>query len=172
MRVKLLICLLFVVTACVGNSRIRNIETRSTFDPLEAAFINEQGTGSIAGQAFLNQHGGQVAYAADNDVILIPSTAYARERFQIIYGSSKLLNIYGAVLTDGKTGTDPKYKEMQRTVRADGEGRFKFDRLAPGNYFIQAGAFWKVGDSAQGGYFYETVSLADGEQKDIIMNGR
>lgn len=170
MRIELLICILFLVCACTTTNR--NFEVEAKFDPNEAQFINEVGTASISGQAFLNRQGGQVVYATGNEINLIPATTYSRERLERFYEGKKFLNTFRAMATNATENVDPRYKELIRQTKADGEGRFTFDKLAPGTYFVQAAVAWQEGDVIRGGTFYETVALAEGEQKELIMNGK
>ncbi|MGI9402804.1 MAG: carboxypeptidase regulatory-like domain-containing protein [Rhizobiaceae bacterium] len=170
MRIKLLVCILFLVCGCTTTNRNLDVETK--FDPNDARFINETGTASISGQAFLNRQDGQVVYAAGNQINLIPATPYSRDHLEKVYEGKKFLNTYRAMANNATKNADPRYKELIRQTKADNEGRFTFDKLAPGTYFVQAAVAWQVGDVIRGGTFYETVTVTDGEQKELIMNGK
>ena len=157
-----LICCCLFISACVAAPTIV-----STFNPQEAEFINKQGSGSISGQAFLRRNDGIVVYAAGSDVVLIPRTAYATERMNALYRGGKFNN-----MVPNPTTTDPRYVEMIRKTRADGEGRFRFDNLAAGQYYITTTVSWRAGDASQGGNLMEAATIAEGENLDLIMTGQ
>lgn len=155
--------------ALIGCARTETLNTQ--FNPQEAAYINQKGDGSIQGQAFMKTVGGEVRYAAGNTVLLIPDTAYARERFQKLYGDSKCN--YGAVRFD--KDPDPAYLKMARSTKANGEGRFRFDGLAPGAYFVATQLVWGVptqyGLQTAGCNIYEKALVQHGAATEVIMTG-
>jgi hypothetical protein len=148
------------------------VETLSTrFDPNEGAVVNREGSGSVSGQAFLKTVGGEVRYAAGNTVEIFVATAYARERIGKLYGASKC-NMGGVTFKE----TDPRYLAMKRETKADGEGRFHFDHMAAGDYFVVTTVAWQVPNS--GGYLtqtgcniYERLTVQEGRNTEIILSG-
>ncbi|MDI7863214.1 carboxypeptidase regulatory-like domain-containing protein [Rhizobiaceae bacterium n13] len=142
-------------------------EPKSKFDPSEAAFIHAQGAGSITGQAFLRRNDGMVVYAAGSEVYLIPKTTYADERIAGLYRGAK----FNGFVASPKN-TDPQYAAMMRKTKADGEGRFAFQGLADGSYYIVTQVFWKAGDWTQGGSLMETATISAGNSISVIMSGQ
>jgi hypothetical protein len=149
---------------------VRTETMTSTFDASEAAFIEQAGTSTIHGQAFLKTVGGEVRYGAGNQIILIPQTAYARERIAKLYGQSKCNA--GGVKFDSD---DPSYMRMVRQTKANGEGRFKFENIAAGSYFVVTQLTWGVpgqyGVSTTGCNLYEQVSVRPGETVEVLISG-
>lgn len=141
------------------------IET--TFNPAEAAFINETGSGTISGQAFLRRNDGVVVYAAGSEVHLVPKSTYADERIQALYRGGKFNGYVPA-----PKNTDPQYLAMTKTTKANGEGRFSFENLADGDYYVLTQVTWLAGDIRQGGSLMEPVSIRNGRSVDIIMTGK
>lgn len=139
----------------------RTLET--TFDPQAASFIHTSGNGRIEGQAFLRRNDGVVVYAAGSHVTLIPATAYADERIAQVYGSGKR-----AYLGVDFQNDDPRFHDHTRSTKADGEGRFVFDALARGRYYVVTSVYWLNGQ--EGGWFYETATVDDGPVT-VIMSG-
>lgn len=163
MKLRAMMATLIVVTL---SSCVTAPEPKVPFNAQEAAFIHKQGNNTITGQAFLRRNDGVVVYAAGSDVYLIPKTPYSTERLNAIYQGGKL-NTYMK-----SPASPPGYEEAMRSTKADGEGRFTFDRVSNGSYFITTSVVWMAGYSPQGGTIRETVSVSGGKSVDIIMTGQ
>lgn len=149
----------------------RSVQIGSVFDPAEAAFINQTGSARISGQAFLMTRGGDVKYASGNSVYLIPVTRYSTERFEAIYGLSDC-----TVQNVNVGTTDPKYMKMMRHTQADGQGRFSFDSLAAGEYFVTTHVMWEApsgsGLTPQGCSLKKRATVGNGQELDIVLTSR
>jgi hypothetical protein len=158
-----------VAVAVLASACVSTATVQATFDPKAAAYIHQQGSGRIEGQAFLRQQGGGVVKAAGEDVYLIPATAYARERFAAIYGGNKS-TFFGKKIEN----TPPEYEQYTRKTKADAEGRFVFENVAPGSYLVQTQVFWSVPGSyvPSGANFYETVEVSSKATSNVILAGR
>lgn len=123
-----------------------------------------QGTGSLIGQAFLKTRGGDVRYAAGNDVYLNPVTSYSTEWFDVAIRG-------GQPISEG----DPRVQAFTRTTVADGEGRFEFNNLPAGDYYVVTWVFWEVPSGAYGGMTTtggpvgSKVTVRDGETTRVIV---
>lgn len=166
----------FVITAALaialaGCQASRPAATVA-FSAEEAAFIRKQGTGVITGHAFRTRPSGTVVNAAGQVVRLVPATAFARERFAQLYGGRKYLphSAYPREET-----VDPAYAEHTRTVKADAGGRFAFDKVAPGSYFVTTQVIWGDEDafSRVGGSVYDSVTITGRETEPVhlILSG-
>jgi len=158
--------LLLVLASCANT-----VELTTRFDASQAAYILEQGTGTIKGQAFLKTRGGDLKTAAGNMATLVPVTAYSTERFRAIYGDSKVTKL-NANFKD----TDPRYKDFIRQVSVDIEGRFTFTNVAAGNYYVTTSVIWEAPGyggylAQQGGALYNNVSVEKGKTVEIILSG-
>lgn len=161
--------IIIIIALALSGCLARTIQLDTRFDPKEAAYINEKGANAIEGQAFLQRRDGIVVYAAGSDVYLIPATRYARERIEKIYRGAKLVDIYAAGAT--KTPDNPEFRRLSRTTKADGEGRFRFENVADGDYFVQTAVVWQPGDFAAGGALVDLVSV-NGADVSVVLSGR
>ncbi|UVC08972.1 carboxypeptidase regulatory-like domain-containing protein [Rhizobium sp. TH2] len=156
------VVLLGCLAGCVATPKIDAV-----FDPNEAAFINQPGTATITGQAFMRRNDGVVVYAAGSEVRLLPKTKYADARIAALYRGTKFNNIVGA-----PKETDPRYFALSKTTKADGEGRFTFANIPDGSYYVVTTVTWMAGDWSQGGNIMETATVSGGEPVNVIMSGQ
>lgn len=168
---KAVACALGLV-ALLGACVERRSATATAFSAEEAAYIRKQGTGVIAGHAFRTRTKGQVVNAAGEVVRLVPATAYARERFAGLYGRAKFI----PQASYPREEPDPRYTEYTRTTKAEANGRFAFDKVAPGSYFVTTQVIWGEEDafSREGGSVYDEVTLTGRETEPVrvILSGK
>ena len=150
----------------------QTIETDSTFDPTEVAFINTRGNGVIEGQIVARQMGGGVVTCAATEVTLIPAGSFATERIAAIYGSAqggRRDAIRGGV---DMSNVPPAYIEMTRSTACDAQGNFRFEGLAPGEYFVQGHVTWFVPGRIvpEGAQFSRRVSVTPGSTQRVILS--
>lgn len=142
------------------------------FSAEEAAFIKKPGTGVIVGHAFRTKPSGVVVNAAGQVVRLVPATAFARERFANFYGKGKYVP-HAAYPREDEV--DPAYSEYTRTTKAESNGRFAFDKVAPGSYFLTTQVIWgdEAAFSREGGSVYDSVTLTGKETEpvEVILSG-
>jgi hypothetical protein len=142
------------------------------FDPAEAAFINKQGTVTIEGHAFLHRKNGVVVEAGGEIVRLIPASRYAEDRFRRLYQGRKIAT---GPLTPHIEAADPRYEAAMRTTKSESNGKFTFEHVGPGRYFV-ATQFQFSGESRyfqEGGAFYDEVTITGKEQDpvSVVLSG-
>ena len=126
----------------------------------------KKGSGSITGQAFLNQRGGATVKASGRIVTLDPATNLGREWWTrpVVYRHE----YFGVP-------PSPVFLAARRHTVADAGGRFKFEGLPDGKYFVQTSVTWKVGSgraAVQGGLVGQEVEVVDGSVVDVILGPR
>jgi hypothetical protein len=164
-----ILCVLFSALAlagCLGTVEV-------AFDPNEAAFIHKQGKAEIEGEAFFRAETGRVVYAAGAWVHLIPATSYADARFRAIFGTEKYLPAARLFLMQD---ADPLYMQYLRATKADSGGRFSFEQVPPGRYYIWTTATWVPENWVipAGGLVYEMVTISGHETRPVkvIVSGK
>ncbi len=164
--VSSLICAL---TLCACNS----VRSDVRFDPAEAAFIRQEGKATIEGHAFLRDKEGHVnvRYASGEVVHLIPATAFARARFAHFYGGRKFV----LALFMPNASVEPEYAAYTRTTKAGSTGRFTFDKVAPGRYFVTTQITWAPKEALllEGGAVYDEVTVTGKETDpiEVVLSG-
>ena len=150
----------------------REVTLSTSFDEKEAAFIKKKGDGTITGQAFLRRKDGVTVPAAGSEVRLIPVTAHSTERINILRGLSgagKTLPFRAAATF---TNDNPEYYKFFRATKADGDGRFTFNDVATGDYYVITFVYWTVRNSTQGGTLYERVTIQGKETTNVVLSGQ
>lgn len=149
-------------------------EATTEFDRNEVRWSEGFGDNVIQGQAILKTRSGQTRLCdrEPDSVALFPVSTYARERMKIIYGNDQ----------SGFRGTrspvapaDPLYAATGNETGCDENGRFLFQNIPDGDYFVAASVFWKVykrppQDSLQGGVLMQRVQVAGGEVKKLSLS--
>jgi len=149
--------LALLLTACAQH------RLQAKFDPAEYAAYDKPGTATLSGQAFLKTRGGTVKYGAGDWVMLIPATNYTKEIFE------------ECVLKDQTLvgDLDERAVKYHRRVRGDGEGRFKFEDLPAGAYYVLCEIYWDYDagsyTSRTGSTAYAEVSLKNGQRLENVI---
>ena len=150
----LLVCSISVVSCVVPPSVERIPFPQEEYDALPT-----EGTGIVRGQAFLKTRGGDVKTAAGESVRLNPVTSYSQQWFDISYSGSGRM-----------APSDPRNDNYIITTIADGDGRFVFKNVPPGEYFLGAFISWYAGGYRnEGGYVATKISVSDGDDIDVIV---
>ncbi|WP_211826751.1 carboxypeptidase regulatory-like domain-containing protein [Kistimonas asteriae] len=136
-----LITILFItlLTGCaVQHTNVGTVQ-RIPFPIAEYQLLSKEGTAQVTGQAFLKTRGGDVKKAAGNEVMLNPVTAYSNQWYQIAY-------IQNTPLSE----PDPQYNNYIITTTADADGKFAFNNVPAGEYYLTTQVFWEAATGYQG----------------------
>jgi hypothetical protein len=134
----------------------------ATFNFSEYSPYAREGTGVLTGQAFLRTRGGDVKYAAGREVTLNPVTAYSTEWYN-----------RGVIAGKNLEEADARATPYNRVCTADGEGRFRFEKLPTGDYYVVSSVFWEIpgawGLRRTGGNVYAQVHVTEGQTNELIL---
>jgi len=125
-----------------------------------------KGTGVIAGQGFLRAPGGFIKTAEEEEVTLVAKTPYTDE-------------IVAATRQDGffdkytNVQKDLNYSLYRRVQTADKEGRFRFENLPAGEWYIVTKVIWYMQDESSnysygGGLVWGQITIGEGEVRDNV----
>lgn len=131
----------------------------SQFDPAEYEPFDRPGTGVVEGQAFLRTMAGTVRTGAGLEVVLNPVTSASTEVYE------RSVKQY----VDLEPGDERASRFTRRTL-ADADGRFRFEGLPTGEYYIWCAINWHVSEYQQtGGIAHAKVTVQDGQVTRAIV---
>ena len=128
MKKYLILTSILLLSACASGPQII---PRIPFDLAEYSNLPAQGTATVTGQAFIKAADGNIYYPQNTRARLNPVTSYSKQWYEVHY--LQRINIAKA---------DPRYLEYVRKVAFDDQGRFRFDNVPEGHYYISAPIFW------------------------------
>ncbi len=123
----------------------------------------KDGTATLSGQAFLTQKNGGVVKAAGRTVTLDPATSIGNEWWD----KAGKLWVHRAL-----TPPSPGFKNARRTAVADADGKFRFQDIPAGKYYVRTEITWEIGgyNPTQGGLVGQFVEVKDKQAKEVILN--
>jgi hypothetical protein len=139
----------------------------SAFDPKAAAFIHKEGKATIEGHAFLRRPDNTTENAVGQTVRLIPLTPYSEARFAQFYKGKKFL----PAREIPKLDADSDYASYTRTTTSESSGRFTFENVAPGRYYVATQIIYRPKGSffSEGGALYDVITVTGNEKKTIKL---
>lgn len=157
-----------VLTGCALPQQ-KPITIHAPFNVGEAGALTRPGVNMISGSALIRQNGGGVVTCAGLPILLVPQTAYARERVTAIYGNAQ--RGYNPVTRRITFTPDPStYMQMTRETLCDAQGNFSFPDVADGSFYVISVINWTVGYAAQGGSLMQAVSVNGGQSQQIVLS--
>lgn len=171
MRQLLVSLFAFALMGCAPATP-KPISLSATFDPVLTKKFLMDGNNTIRGSALIRQRGGGVVTCAGQEIRLAPATPYSRERVKLAFGSEDggYFPAFGTSPV-AFAHEPPEYKQLSRSTLCDAQGYFKFNKLASGEFYVNAVITWRVrGYVAEGGSITRRVSVSNGETKEIVLS--
>ncbi|TAL45435.1 MAG: hypothetical protein EPN91_02155 [Salinibacterium sp.] len=138
--------------------------------PPSAAF-SMGSTGELTGQAFLRTRAGAVKPAAGREVTLDPVTRLSKPWWDTC---ARDYHCHPAPAPDA-------FMAARRTTVADADGRFRFERITPGRYYVRTEVTWSatIGyalrvpiKQTQGGVVADEVAVYPDKTTEVVLTWR
>lgn len=122
-----------LLSACATTSTPTT--TVATFNVADFGWSTVPGDNAISGR--IAYAGGGRTWACAGSVGLTPETSWTRQRFQTLYGSTQRAAIPVAIVRERSVSeASSDYQAFVRSTTCDSQGRFRFDNLPMGSWFI------------------------------------
>ncbi|MCS2167584.1 hypothetical protein [Scandinavium manionii] len=135
--------------------------TLPAFPQSEYDALKLSGSEVLTGQAFLKTVGGDVKVAAGSSVVLMPKTTYTDFQFSICNGYVRCEQ------------EDMRAAKYEKVTTADAEGKFEFNDVAPGDYYVQTTVTWMRPSSAglvqEGGALMAKATVKAGAKNTVMV---
>ncbi len=144
-----------ILSACATVAPLPII---SNYDKSEVEWAFEDGTGRVEGNAFLSRRDGMLVKCSGQQATLLPVGTYSTERFTKLYGNAN--GGYntagpGRVTIETQSQDYLEYAEGHRTTICDVDGKFVFENLPSGEYYVVTAVLWQVNN-----YYFEGGNIA------------
>lgn len=152
-----------ILTAAIAVTMAGCVQTATIDTPFDEASLQYaagQGQATISGQGFMRRRDGIVVYGAGSAVALAPKVPYTEEAFNKVQAAPFGVNF---------TNSDPRLKKYVRKTQANGEGRFTFNNVPNGSYYVCTRIEWMAGNNSQGGELCETVTVSNGQNAEVLL---
>lgn len=156
--------------ALFGAACVPDAPVQIDFSPSEAAAHNARGSASINGSAFITLAGKPVTCAGDT-VFLVAATPFAEELDRKV----RTFAPQSAILALKPRYDDPGLANAYRRTVCDAQGKFHFDQLAAGRWYILTRVAARPEDPGMSrGFTYlrQFVSIAPGEDARPVLTYR
>lgn len=163
---RLVLCLagaLAVVSGCVPMQR-KPVE-RIPFPTLEYGQLAKEGTGVVRGEGFLKTRGGDVKTCAGQSVILTPATSYSEQFIRVQFVEGRRME-----------PASPFLAKYSYSTTADSQGKFEFQNVPPGEYFVYTLVLWEaptgyryVYMEPQGGAVWARILVKNDETTNAVL---
>ena len=166
MKILSIFGFILILTSCATSPVI---ETLSSYDRNQIAWSLVDGTGKLEGDGFLSRRDGMLVKCSGREVGLVPVSDYAIERFTKIYGNPN--GGYNSAFAGRSIDTaDPDYYNDERSTICDVDGKFSFENLPSGEYYVYTSVIWRVSDYInEGGVMSRRVKIEEGKTSKVSL---
>lgn len=142
------------------------VDLSGSVDPLVLERYNVPGTGSLTGQAFLRQVGGDVVTCAGSEVFLMPKSRLTDDLITAIRAGDDIQPLQAEAA---------EYPFALRKTTCDAQGNFEFSELAAGTWFVGTHVFWGIpsryGVRQEGAALGSYVEISPDAEERILLSG-
>jgi hypothetical protein len=114
----------------------QSLPPSAPFDPRDFAWSVAPGPDALTG-VLAYRHAGLPYGCEGEDVLLIPDVAWSRRRMIILYGSATAAAVPASIVRARTPSAPPgDYARFVRRTTCDAQGRFAFNRLPDGAWYV------------------------------------
>jgi hypothetical protein len=144
----------------------------SPFNASDVAWSRGPGTATVEGRAAIPAGGSASHTCASGEAQLLPAGTYAAEMMRIVFGSD--VRGYAPLASSPRYPANiaADFKSTVRRIGCDAEGRFRFDAVPAGRWYVFSNVVWRTagGEAApQGGALMQRIDVAEGARANVVL---
>jgi hypothetical protein len=142
------------------------------FNAGDVAWSRAPGTATVEGRAAIAAAGEVPRTCAGGEAQLFPADPYAAEMMRIVFGS----DVRGFAPRSSSrypANISAEFSSTVRRVGCDPEGRFRFDGVPAGRWYVFANVIFRGagGDAGpQGGSLMQRIDVAEGARANVLLS--
>lgn len=139
----------------------------AAFEPFPARYVLDKGANEISGRVAVISSSGYARTCEDNGVFLFPVTPYWMAWAHRTFGNSG--QIYAPRAAIQNVSIDRNARKFSRHSDCDGDGRFRFEEVADGQYYVFSTVFWLMRWQQNGYGFMREVDVHQGRKVSVPL---
>jgi hypothetical protein len=143
----------------------------SPFNAGDVAWSRTPGTATVEGRATIAD--GQASRTcAGGEAQLLPAGTYAAEMMRIVFGNEARGYVPLASSPRYPSDIAADFKSTVRRVGCDADGRFRFDGVPAGRWYVFSNVIWRAGGAEgapQGGALMQRIDVAEGVRTNVLL---
>ena len=147
-------------------------QTPPPFNAADVAWSSAPGTATVEGRAAIPAGGSVSHTCAGGEAQLFPAGAYAADMMRFVFGSD-VRGFAPAGSARYPSNIAPDFKNSVRRIGCDSEGRFRFDGVPAGRWYVFANVIFRGagGDAGpQGGSLMQRIDVAEGARANVLLS--
>jgi hypothetical protein len=142
------------------------------FNASDVTWSRAAGTATVEGRAAIPAGGGASRTCAGGEAQLLPASAYAAEMMRIVFGSEA--RGYAPLASSPRYPANiaADFKSTVRRIGCDAEGRFRFDSVPAGRWYVFSNVIWRSGGgeaAPEGGALMQRIDVAEGARANVLL---
>jgi len=145
-------------------------QTPPPFNAADVAWSRAPGTATVEGRAALPAGGNVSHTCAGSEAQLFPAGAYAADMMRFVFGSD-VRGFAPAGSARYPSNIAPDFKNSVRRIGCDSEGRFRFDGVPAGRWYVFSNVIFRGAGEAgpQGGSLMQRIDVAEGARATVLL---
>ena len=135
------------------------------FNAADVAWSIAPGTATVEGRAAIPAGGGASRTCAGSEAQLVPAGTYATEMMRMVFGNDARGYVTLASSPRYPANIAADFRRSIRRVGCDADGRFRFDGVPAGRWYVFSNVIWRSGGgeaAPEGGALMQRVEVAEG----------
>lgn len=159
------LAVLIILALCGCASQKPREDALPPIDMAELQPFIQSGTASVEGEFFLRTAGGDIKSGAGKVVFLYPGITHT----SVFFNTPPQMRSYDTAFKRVVMNLDKKINEYRKSSVCNMNGRFSFNNLPAGQYFLIGDLYWHTGNSITGATVVKLIELTPGQNLELLL---